>query len=140
MVLQLVPLLTSAVQAVISDTVGFIQKLPPQLVAAFQATLDDIKSASLILHVVDCSHPLAAAQSDAVIKVWIITCISLYVCCNGTLASYILVVVQLKRSMWSVQVLQEIGATDIPMLTIWNKIDLVPNRDLVRMLCHLIYL
>lgn len=57
-------------QAVISDTVGFIQKLPPQLVAAFQATLDDIKSASLILHVVDCSHPLAAAQSDAVMKVW----------------------------------------------------------------------
>ncbi len=56
-------------QAVISDTVGFIQKLPPQLVAAFQATLDDIKSASLILHVVDCSHPLAAAQSDAVMKV-----------------------------------------------------------------------
>ena len=53
----------------ISDTVGFIQKLPPQLVAAFQATLDDIKSASLILHVVDCSHPLAAAQSDAVMKV-----------------------------------------------------------------------
>lgn len=56
-------------QAVISDTVGFIQKLPPQLVAAFQATLDDIKSATLILHVVDCSHPLAAAQSDAVMKV-----------------------------------------------------------------------
>ena len=60
---------SSNVQAVISDTVGFIQKLPPQLVAAFQATLDDIKSASLILHVVDCSHPLAAAQSDAVMKV-----------------------------------------------------------------------
>ena len=56
-------------QAVISDTVGFIQKLPPQLVAAFQATLDDINSATLILHVVDCSHPLAAAQSDAVVKV-----------------------------------------------------------------------
>ena len=56
-------------QAVISDTVGFIQKLPPKLVAAFQATLDDINSATLILHVVDCSHPLAAAQSDAVVKV-----------------------------------------------------------------------
>ena len=57
------------VQAVVSDTVGFIQKLPPKLVAAFQATLDDIISATLILHVVDCSHPLAAAQSDAVMKV-----------------------------------------------------------------------
>jgi GTP-binding protein HflX len=49
--------------------VGFIQKLPPQLVAAFRATLDDIKSASVILHVVDCSHPLAAAQGEAVLKV-----------------------------------------------------------------------
>ena len=57
------------VQAVVSDTVGFIQKLPPQLVAAFRATLDDIKSASVILHVVDCSHPLAAAQSEAVMTV-----------------------------------------------------------------------
>lgn len=56
-------------QAVVSDTVGFIQKLPPQLVAAFRATLDDIKSASVILHVVDCSHPLAAAQSEAVMMV-----------------------------------------------------------------------
>ena len=56
-------------QAVVSDTVGFIQKLPPQLVAAFRATLDDIKSASVILHVVDCSHPLAAAQSEAVMSV-----------------------------------------------------------------------
>ena len=53
----------------VSDTVGFIQKLPPQLVAAFRATLDDIKSASVILHVVDCSHPLAAAQGEAVLKV-----------------------------------------------------------------------
>ena len=53
----------------VSDTVGFIQKLPPQLVAAFRATLDDIKAASVILHVVDCSHPLAAAQGEAVLKV-----------------------------------------------------------------------
>lgn len=48
---------------------GFIQKLPPQLVAAFRATLEDIQRASIILHVVDCSHPLAAAQTEAVSKV-----------------------------------------------------------------------
>lgn len=54
-----------------SDTVGFIQKLPPQLVAAFRATLDDITSADIILHVIDCSHPLAAAQGEAVLKAWL---------------------------------------------------------------------
>jgi len=52
-----------------SDTVGFIQKLPTQLVAAFRATLEEIKDASLLLHVVDASHPSAAAQVDAVNKV-----------------------------------------------------------------------
>ena len=52
-----------------SDTVGFIQKLPPKLVAAFRATLEEIREASLILHVVDISHPSAAAQSQAVIEV-----------------------------------------------------------------------
>ena len=52
-----------------SDTVGFIQKLPPQLVAAFRSTLEHIESSSLILHVVDVSHPLAAAQSEAVQQV-----------------------------------------------------------------------
>ncbi|KAL4857010.1 GTPase HflX [Chlorella vulgaris] len=49
-----------------TDTVGFIQKLPTQLVAAFRATLEEIKEASLLLHVVDVSHPSAAAQIDAV--------------------------------------------------------------------------
>ena len=52
-----------------SDTVGFIQRLPPQLVAAFRSTLEHIGSASLIAHVVDVSHPLAAAQSAAVMQV-----------------------------------------------------------------------
>ena len=41
---------------------GFIQKLPTQLVAAFRATLEEIRDASLLLHVVDASHPSAAAQ------------------------------------------------------------------------------
>ena len=45
---------------------GFIQKLPTQLVAAFRATLEEIKDASLLLHCVDVSHPNAAAQIEAV--------------------------------------------------------------------------
>jgi GTP-binding protein HflX len=56
-------------QVVLGDTVGFIQRLPPQLVAAFRSTLEHIESASLIAHVVDVSHPLAAAQSEAVLQV-----------------------------------------------------------------------
>jgi GTP-binding protein HflX len=53
-------------EVLLSDTVGFIQKLPTQLVAAFNATLEEIKDAQLLLHVVDASHPSAAAQVDAV--------------------------------------------------------------------------
>lgn len=49
-----------------SDTVGFIQKLPTQLVAAFRATLEEIAEADLLIHVVDISHPNARAQSLAV--------------------------------------------------------------------------
>ena len=45
---------------------GFIQKLPTQLVAAFRATLEEIAEASLLLHLVDVSHPNAAAQMEAV--------------------------------------------------------------------------
>ena len=44
-------------QALLSDTVGFIRKLPPHLVAAFQATLEELESASLLLQVMDASHP-----------------------------------------------------------------------------------
>jgi GTP-binding protein HflX len=56
-------------EVLLSDTVGFIQKLPTQLVAAFNATLEEIKDAALLLHVVDASHTSAAAQVDAVNKV-----------------------------------------------------------------------
>lgn len=52
-----------------TDTVGFIQKLPTQLVAAFRATLEEIKDAALLVHVVDVSHPNAAAQTQAVMQV-----------------------------------------------------------------------
>ncbi len=50
----------------LSDTVGFIKKLPHQLVAAFKATLEEVTEADLLLHVVDVSHPEAEAQIAAV--------------------------------------------------------------------------
>lgn len=52
--------------ALFSDTVGFIQKLPTELVAAFRATLEEISEADLLLHVVDITHPNAQAQAEAV--------------------------------------------------------------------------
>jgi GTP-binding protein HflX len=51
---------------VLTDTVGFIQKLPTQLVAAFKATLEELGEADLLLHVVDASHPRAEEQMAAV--------------------------------------------------------------------------
>jgi len=52
--------------ALFTDTVGFIQKLPTTLVAAFQATLEEIAQADLLLHVVDISHPNALNQFESV--------------------------------------------------------------------------
>ena len=52
--------------ALITDTVGFIQKLPTSLIAAFHATLEEIAEADLLLHVVDISHPNALNQFQAV--------------------------------------------------------------------------
>lgn len=58
--------LPDGTQALLTDTVGFIQKLPTTLVAAFRATLEEIAEADLLLHVVDISHPNAIAQSRVV--------------------------------------------------------------------------
>jgi len=58
--------LPSGSQILLSDTVGFIQKLPTGLVAAFRATLEEILEANLILHVVDITHPNAAEQAAIV--------------------------------------------------------------------------
>jgi len=78
----------------ITDTVGFIQKLPTQLVAAFRATLEEITEADLLLHLVDITHFSALAQSKAVLET-----------------------------------LEEIEATQIPTLTVLNKIDLLPSPN-----------
>ena len=50
----------------LTDTVGFIQKLPTDLVAAFRATLEELAEADLLLHVIDISHPNAFEQTQAV--------------------------------------------------------------------------
>lgn len=76
----------------LTDTVGFIQKLPTQLVAAFRATLEEVSEADLLLHVIDASHPLAAAQARAVYET-----------------------------------LERIGAAELPIINVLNKIDLLPD-------------
>jgi len=77
----------------ISDTVGFIRKLPHQLVSAFRATLEEVVEADLILHVVDVSDPERVEKEQVVLEV-----------------------------------LKEIGAGDHPMLTVYNKADLLESR------------
>jgi GTP-binding protein HflX len=80
----------------ITDTVGFIQKLPTTLVAAFRATLEEINEADMLLHVVDVTHPQAWGQAKAVLE---------------TLAA--------------------IEADNLPVLTALNKIDKLPEPNLV---------
>jgi GTP-binding protein HflX len=55
-------------QGLLTDTVGFIQKLPTQLIAAFHATLEEISEADLLIHVVDVTHPNALEQARSVIE------------------------------------------------------------------------
>lgn len=60
--------LPSGQEVLLTDTVGFIQKLPTQLVAAFRATLEEISEANLLVHVVDISHLNAEAQRRSVLE------------------------------------------------------------------------
>ncbi|MBB4097941.1 GTPase HflX [Sphingomonas kyeonggiensis] len=53
-------------KAILSDTVGFVSELPTQLVAAFKATLEEVVSADLLIHVRDVAHPDSEAQKDDV--------------------------------------------------------------------------
>ena len=73
---------------VLSDTVGFIRKLPPNLIASFHATLAEAIEADLLLHVVDASLPSMEEQVSAV-----------------------------------EEVLETIGAQDVPTLMVFNKVD-----------------
>jgi GTP-binding protein HflX len=83
----------------LTDTVGFIRNLPTTLVAAFRATLEEVASADLLLHIVDVSHPDWEGQRDVVLET-----------------------------------LEKIGASDVPMLTVFNKIDLLEDQTMARRL------
>jgi GTP-binding protein HflX len=56
-------------EVIITDTVGFIRDLPPDLVNAFRATLEELSEADLLLHVVDASDPYVDRKMDAVGRV-----------------------------------------------------------------------
>ena len=58
--------LPSRLEIVLSDTVGFVRKLPHDLVAAFRATLEEVRQADVLLHVVDISSPHWREQAAAV--------------------------------------------------------------------------
>jgi len=79
------------VSFLLSDTVGFIRNLPLELISAFKATLEEVKEADCLLHVIDISSPYQREQIAAVEKI-----------------------------------LEEIGAVDIPIIKVFNKIDLLP--------------
>jgi GTP-binding protein HflX len=61
--------LSSSQEAFITDTVGFINKLPHQLIAAFKATFEEVTASDLLIHVIDISGPHCEAQIDAVNRV-----------------------------------------------------------------------
>ena len=61
--------LPSGRRAILSDTVGFISDLPTQLVEAFRATLEEVASADIILHVRDVAHPDTSSQRTDVLGV-----------------------------------------------------------------------
>jgi GTP-binding protein HflX len=58
--------LNEGFNVIITDTVGFIQKLPTTLVAAFKSTLEEAKNADILLHIVDASHPEFRSQYETV--------------------------------------------------------------------------
>ena len=61
--------LPSGRPAILSDTVGFVADLPTDLVAAFRATLEEVRTADLVIHVRDIAHPETEAQREDVLAV-----------------------------------------------------------------------
>ncbi|TGE31291.1 GTPase HflX [Desulfosporosinus sp. Sb-LF] len=59
----------SSLEVLLSDTVGFIRKLPTQLLRAFLATLEEVQQADVLLHIVDASHPQAFQHAETVHEV-----------------------------------------------------------------------
>lgn len=83
-------------KVLLTDTVGFIRKLPHTLIESFKATLEEVELADLLIHVVDISHPEYKEQMDAVKKI-----------------------------------LEELGAAEKPMITVFNKIDQLSNPSMM---------
>ena len=77
-------------ELLVSDTVGFIDRLPHALVAAFRATLEEVAEADLVLHVIDAAAPDRDRRMKAVR-----------------------------------QVLEEVGAIDVPLVEVYNKCDVI---------------
>mgnify|MGYP001593336524 FL=1 len=83
-------------EAIITDTVGFIRDLPSDLMEAFGATLEELRHADLLLHVIDVSNPVFEEQMLAV-----------------------------------EEILAQLDLNLIPMLRVFNKVDLVQDREYV---------
>src|SRR5215470_17135407 len=81
-------------ELLVSDTVGFIDRLPHALVAAFGATLEEVAEADLVLHVIDASSEERERQVGAVRRV-----------------------------------LEEVGASDVPTIAVYNKIDMITAEE-----------
>jgi GTPase len=95
---RLVPL-NPSIQMLMTDTVGFIRKLPHHLVASFKSTLEEVTEADLLLHVVDVSSSTFEEQIQ-VVK----------------------------------DTLEELGATETPTLMVFNKIDMLSDRTILKTL------
>jgi len=86
-------------EALVSDTVGFIRKLPHRLIESFKSTLDEVRTADVLVHVVDVTHPNFREQMEVV----------------G-------------------ETLGELDSGDKPILTVFNKVDALDDRSLLRAL------
>lgn len=86
-------------EAVLSDTVGFIRKLPHELVAAFRSTLEVVRDADLLVHVVDCTRQETLPERIRAVE----------------------------------EVLEDLGAREIPTLLALNKIDAAESGTLARL-------
>ncbi len=85
----------------LSDTVGLINKLPHDLVASFKSTLDEVRDANLLIHVVDLSHPEYTEQMRT-----------------------------------ANDLLQQMGADDIDIVIAFNKIDALPDMEILDRALH----
>lgn len=90
--------LPGGTELLVSDTVGFIQRVPHELIAAFRATLEEVREADLLLHVVDASDDRMDARME-----------------EGS------------------RTLEEIGASDVPVIRVLNKVDRLSPNDRQRL-------